>query len=88
MTDDVKVRTIFPARVVEIIDEFRVVINRGEKDGVKRGQRFMIYGLGPDLTDPDTGDDLASWRLYEASEPLLTFNRRWRRLELQALALQ
>ena len=46
------------ARVVEVLDQFHVVINRGERDGLKVGVRYLVYGLGPDLTDPETGESL------------------------------
>ena len=49
----------WPARVVEVIDQNRVVINRGSRDGLKQGQRFLVYGLGAsDLIDPDTKESL------------------------------
>lgn len=48
-----------PARVVEIIDPYRIVINRGALDGVKIGQRLLVYGLSAaDLVDPETGQNL------------------------------
>lgn len=49
----------WPARVVDIVDEYRVVMNRGSRDGVKVGQRFLVYGVGEsELVDPDTGENL------------------------------
>ncbi len=49
----------FPATVVKIIDENKVVINRGSTDGIKTGQRFLIYKLEDDpIKDPETGEDL------------------------------
>lgn len=46
------------AIVVKIINEFTVVVNKGAKDGVKLGHRYLIYGLGDELCDPDTGESL------------------------------
>ena len=49
----------FPGSVAKIIDRVNVVVNRGKLDGVKAGQRFIVYRLSDDsIVDPDTGDDL------------------------------
>jgi hypothetical protein len=47
----------FPARVVEVIDPFKVVVNRGSSS-VKKGQRLLIYAVGKELFDPDTNESL------------------------------
>lgn len=46
------------ARVVAVIDAYRCVINWGSNDEVSLGDRFIIYGLGDTLKDPETGEDL------------------------------
>jgi hypothetical protein len=49
----------FPAVVVQILNsQRRVVINRGSVDGVRLGQRFLVYGVGPDIIDPETQKSL------------------------------
>jgi hypothetical protein len=51
-----------PARVVHIIDDhyrpFRVTIDRGAANGVALGDKFVVFGLGPEISDPDTGENL------------------------------
>jgi len=46
------------ARVVAVIDHYRCVINWGADEEVQPGDRFIIYGLGEQLKDPETGEDL------------------------------
>lgn len=50
------------AKVIYVIDDApvpsRLVINRGSRHGVKVGDRFLVFGYGPDLKDPDTGENL------------------------------
>ena len=50
------------ARVVHVSDTSHtpteIVINRGATDGVKRGDRYLVFGEGPDIIDPDTGKSL------------------------------
>jgi len=48
----------FPAKVLDVVDPGRVAFNRGARDGIKKGQRFLVYALGKELTDPDTGESL------------------------------
>lgn len=50
--------TNFPARVVEVVDSYRIVINRGNNDGIKKGQRFLVYSLGKELFDPESNESL------------------------------
>lgn len=50
---------IFPAKVVKVLDDFRVAINRGSEHGVKKGQRFLVYYLSKEeIQDPDTLESL------------------------------
>lgn len=44
----------FPAKVIEIINNTTIVINRGSSDNVKEGDIFLIYCLGKEIIDPDT----------------------------------
>lgn len=48
----------FPAKIVEVLDDGRVVINKGREHGVKKGQSFLVYELGKEIFDPDTKESL------------------------------
>lgn len=41
-------------KVAKVIDSFTLVITKGESDGIKTGQRFLVYAYGDDILDPDT----------------------------------
>ncbi|WP_140420542.1 hypothetical protein [Novosphingobium sp. B 225] len=45
-------------RVAAIIDDFHIVLNVGRDDGIQSVQKFLIYGLGQEITDPETGESL------------------------------
>ncbi len=45
-------------KVVHVIDEFRVAINRGTKHGLSNGDRYLIFRIGKNIVDPDTGENL------------------------------
>lgn len=45
-------------KVVAARDKFTVVVNRGESQGVKIGDKFLIVGLGEVIVDPDTQEEL------------------------------
>lgn len=48
------------AKVALIKDNYNLVINKGSFDNVSVGDRFTIYRLGEDITDPDTGELLGA----------------------------
>ena len=57
--EETKSRKRFPASVVEVISRQRVVINRGSTDGVRVGEKFLIYELSPkEIIDPSTKESL------------------------------
>jgi hypothetical protein len=45
-------------RVAKVLDEFKVVLNAGEEDGVKAGMVFVIFAIGEKVIDPDSKDIL------------------------------
>lgn len=45
-------------KVAKIIDEYTLVLNKGGRDGIKVGQRFLIYSIGDEILDPDTKESL------------------------------
>lgn len=48
-----------PILVAKVLDEYTLVINRGSNDGVKKGQRFLIYDVSDEeIKDPATGESL------------------------------
>ncbi len=51
---------IISGKVVKIIDDYRIVINKGYADGVVKSNRFLIYRLGEELFDPDTNESLGT----------------------------
>lgn len=59
---------IFPATVVKVIDDYRVVINRGLNHKIKLGQRFLIYKLEETETiDPLTNESLGNLEIVKGT---------------------
>lgn len=53
------VSPVFPAKVVKIINDSRIVINRGEEHGIRKGMKTLIYSLSDEeIKDLDTGESL------------------------------
>ena len=50
-------------KVVKVIQADKVVINRGSANGVKVGHRFLVYAIGEELFDPDSGLSLGKIEL-------------------------
>ena len=45
-------------KVVSIITPYQIVLNVGSEDGTKLNDRFVVFGLGNVITDPDTGEEI------------------------------
>lgn len=45
-------------RVIRVLNPYEVVINLGANDGVTHGSRFLVYALGDEIVDPETGEPL------------------------------
>ena len=46
------------AKVIKVIDDYEIVINKGSEAGVQYKQEFLIYYFGEELQDPDTQESL------------------------------
>lgn len=46
--------------VSDVLPDSKIVINRGQKDGVEPGQTYQVYRMGEMLTDPKTGESLGA----------------------------
>lgn len=47
-------------KIVKILSDETVIINAGEKDSIKRGDTFEIFGPGMEIKDDDTGESLGT----------------------------
>ncbi|MBO5039025.1 MAG: hypothetical protein J6C85_06205 [Alphaproteobacteria bacterium] len=45
-------------KVIKLLNEYKVVINKGENDGIKTGEHFLLYKEDEELFDPDTNESL------------------------------
>ena len=52
------VEAVFEGRVAQIIDDHRIVVNKGREHGVRVGQRFLILAIGDEIFDPETNESL------------------------------
>lgn len=60
-------------RVIKIIDDMRIVINCGERDGVKEGDCFRIFSNESfHMQDPFSDEDLGEFRQVKAKVEITT----------------
>lgn len=52
-------------KIAQIISPSRVVINAGRDDGLRKGQRAIIYSVGDEVFDPDTQESLGRLELVK-----------------------
>lgn len=48
-------------KVIKIINEYSLIINAGIREGIKKGDRFLILDNERFLEDPDTGEILGTF---------------------------
>lgn len=54
-------------KIAKVIDGYTLVLNKGEKDGIKVGQRFLIYSIGDEIIDPDTKESLGNLEIVKGT---------------------
>jgi len=54
----------FDGKVVHVLSPLRIVINLGAENGVNDGDQFIIFSYGPELFDPDTGENLGKLEVF------------------------
>lgn len=73
---------VFPAIVIKVLDEYKIVINRGSEHGIKPGQRFLIYKLEEEpLVDPDTGENLGQLEIVRGTGRVIHVQERLSTIE-------
>ena len=45
--------------------DFKVIINKGQNDLIFKGQQFLIYEIGEEIFDPETGNSLGEVELVK-----------------------
>jgi len=63
----------FPAKVAKIIDDSKLVINRGKADGIREAQRVLVYCVdNEEIKDPDTGKSLGFLELVKGTGKIVS----------------
>lgn len=53
-------------KVIKIVDEYRIVVNAGEKDLIEKGEELEVYEIGEPIIDPQTNEDLGTLDIIKA----------------------
>ncbi|MTJ05899.1 MAG: hypothetical protein FH759_14615 [Sediminimonas qiaohouensis] len=69
------------ARVVHANDEYQYVINRGSSNGVDIGDRYLVFGLGDEIVDPDTGESLGTLEIVRGKARIIHVQEKMSTLE-------
>jgi len=59
-------------RVIEILDEYSILINYGRTEGASEGDRIRIISKGPEIIDPVTNEILGTLDSIKSSLTLAT----------------
>jgi len=68
----------FPATIIRILDPYKVVINKGSREGIKVGQRFLIYAETDELLqDPVTLEGLGNLEIARGTGKAVYVQEKW-----------
>lgn len=72
-----KLEKKFPAAVANIINEYKLVINRGNEHNIRLGQRFLIYSLSDEeIIDPITNEPLGYLEIVKGTGKVINVQER------------
>lgn len=72
-----KLEKKFPAAVASIINEYRIVINRGNEHDIRLGQRFLVYCLSDEeIIDPITNEPLGYLEIVKGTGKVINVQER------------
>lgn len=72
---------IFPAKIVGCTFPL-ITINRGEGTGIKSGQTWVVYAIGEEMIDPDTGESLGTEEIPICKAKVLTVKTKTTTLQI------
>jgi hypothetical protein len=49
------------SKVAKVVNTYSVVLNVGQNEGVDIGDDYILYRVGEDILDPDTGESLGAY---------------------------
>jgi hypothetical protein len=55
----------YSAKIVKVVDDYTIVVNRGIDGGLKVGDQFVVVCLGEVILDPDTNEDLGKLEIVK-----------------------
>ena len=68
---------IFPAKVVTVINNTRIAINRGSEHKIRLNQRVLVYRLSnEEIKDPDTGESLGYLEIYKGTGKVISIQEK------------
>jgi translation initiation factor 2 gamma subunit (eIF-2gamma) len=55
-----------------VIDDYKLVINKGSEDGIREGQRMLVYRVSDEeIEDPNTGESLGYLELVRGTGKII-----------------
>ena len=68
---------IFPAKVVTVINNTRIAINRGSEHKIRLNQRVLVYRLSnEEIKDPDTEESLGYLEIYKGTGKVISIQEK------------
>ena len=75
-------KNTYPAEVAKVINEYKLVINRGSIDNVKLDQKFLVYSISDEeVFDPTTKESLGYLEIPKGTGKVIHIQERMATLE-------
>ena len=55
----------YKGKVIKVVDQYTIVINKGSGDGILMGHKFAVVEIGEILRDPDTNEELEALEIVK-----------------------
>lgn len=63
--------------VAQIIDNSTLILNKGNREGIKIGQEYIVYRLGDKIIDPETGEYLGRWEIVRGHGEIISVDEKF-----------
>lgn len=67
--------------VAQIVNNKTLILNKGSREGIQKGQEYIVYKLGDRIIDPETHEDLGQWEIVRGRGEIVVVEEKYSVLE-------
>jgi cell shape-determining protein MreC len=74
-------RTLYNGLIAKVINEYRLIINRGAEEGVEENMTYLVFEVGEEIIDPETGESLGSMEITKGVGKIINVQEKMATIE-------